>query len=214
MEQTKGTFNPKEHLMRMPKGGKEYLPAAARIAWFREQYPIEDGWRIEAKLIEGGIKEGYAVYRAEITDPDGVVVQTGTKQESKADFGDYMEKAETGSIARAVAMCGFGILQAQEFDEGDRIVDTPQPARGGQRPAAPKSETPRPAATTTPEDGEAPPTEDTTPETTAASAGDNKCVVCGAEPGSTPALKPARVNWCRGKALPVHCSTCSLPEAN
>ena len=38
---------------------------------------------------------------------------------------DYIEKAETGAIGRALAMCGYGTLQAPGFDEQDRLADTP-----------------------------------------------------------------------------------------
>ena len=40
-------------------------------------------------------------------------------------FPDYIEKAETGAIGRALAMCGYGTLQAPEFDEQDRLADAP-----------------------------------------------------------------------------------------
>jgi hypothetical protein len=40
-------------------------------------------------------------------------------------FPDYIEKAETGAIGRALAMCGYGTLQAPEFDEQDRLADMP-----------------------------------------------------------------------------------------
>ena len=42
-----------------------------------------------------------------------------------------MEKAETGSIGRALALLGYGTqFCADELDEGDRIVDAPaEPAR-------------------------------------------------------------------------------------
>jgi hypothetical protein len=40
-------------------------------------------------------------------------------------FSVYIEKAETGSIGRALAMCGYGTLQAPEFDEQERLADAP-----------------------------------------------------------------------------------------
>ena len=40
-------------------------------------------------------------------------------------FPDYIEKAETGAMGRALAMCGYGTLQAWEFDEQERSADTP-----------------------------------------------------------------------------------------
>ena len=32
---------------------------------------------------------------------------------------------DPGAIGRALAMCGYGTLQAPEFDEQDRLADTP-----------------------------------------------------------------------------------------
>jgi hypothetical protein len=39
--------------------------------------------------------------------------------------GNVFEKDETGAVGRALAMCGYGTLQAPEFDEGDRLADAP-----------------------------------------------------------------------------------------
>lgn len=44
-------------------------------------------------------------------------------KETKKNFPDYIEKAETGAIGRTIAMCGYGTLQAPEFDEEDRVAD-------------------------------------------------------------------------------------------
>jgi hypothetical protein len=40
-------------------------------------------------------------------------------------FSVYIEKAETGAIGRVLALCGYGTLQAPEFDEQDRLADAP-----------------------------------------------------------------------------------------
>ena len=48
-----------------------------------------------------------------------------SKKETEVGFPDYIEKAETGAVGRALAMCGYGTLQAPEFDEGERIADAP-----------------------------------------------------------------------------------------
>jgi hypothetical protein len=47
------------------------------------------------------------------------------KKKSKVGFPDYIEKAETGVIGKALAMCRYGTLQAPEFDEQDRLADAP-----------------------------------------------------------------------------------------
>ena len=65
------------------------------------------------------------VMKATIKDNFGNVVATARKKETEAGFPDYIEKAETGAIGRALAMCGYGTLQAPEFDEQDRLADAP-----------------------------------------------------------------------------------------
>jgi len=59
-------------------------------------------------------------------------VATGTKSEKAASFPDFIEKAETGAIGRALAALGYGTqFTGDEWDEAHRIVDSPvdrQPA--------------------------------------------------------------------------------------
>jgi hypothetical protein len=47
------------------------------------------------------------------------------KQENKQGFADHLEKAETGAIGRALGIAGFGTQFAPEFDEEDRLADSP-----------------------------------------------------------------------------------------
>lgn len=117
-------FDPQRYMLKLK--GKDYLPVAARVAWFREQHPIASGWGIHTEPIAGGREAGCATYRASIVDPEGRVVATATKTEDKAGFADYEEKAETGAIGRALALCGFGTLFALELEEGEEpIADSP-----------------------------------------------------------------------------------------
>ena len=48
-------------------------------------------------------------------------------------FLHVVGKAETGAVGRALAMCGYGTLQAPEFDEGERIADAPLEKGNGKR---------------------------------------------------------------------------------
>jgi hypothetical protein len=114
-------FNPAEHLMDL-KGKTAYLPVAARVVWFRERYPAESGWSIQTFLDDGGFEKGHAVYRCEIRDPEGRLVATGHNVEDRKGFGDFMQKAETGAVGRALALLGFGTMAA--LDEGE-VVDSP-----------------------------------------------------------------------------------------
>ena len=63
--------------------------------------------------------------KATIKNSDRRTIATARKKETEIGFPDYIEKAETGAIGRALAMCGYGTLQAPEFDEGERIADSP-----------------------------------------------------------------------------------------
>ena len=115
---------------RTPKGtdlpllnlrGKEYLEVKYRLVWFREEHP---DWAIETELLSVTSDSAYA--RATIKDESGRVIATSHKFETKKGFPDFIEKAETGSIGRALALIGFGTqFCADELDEGERIVDAP-----------------------------------------------------------------------------------------
>lgn len=115
-------FDPNAHMIQLK--GKDYLQVAWRLVWFRDE---DDGcplFGIETEMLEHG--EDWAVFRAVITDETGRVISTGHGSESKRDFGDYLEKAETKAVGRALAMLGYGTqFAADELDEGERIVDSP-----------------------------------------------------------------------------------------
>lgn len=101
--------------------GREYLEVKYRLVWFREDHP---SWAIETELLS--VTEDTAYARATIKDETGRTIATSHKFESKQNFADFIEKAETGAIGRALALIGYGTqFCADELDEGDRIVDAP-----------------------------------------------------------------------------------------
>lgn len=100
--------------------GKDYLQVPHRVQWFREEHP---GWGIETSVVESTDK--YAVVRAIISNEQGFKVATAHKREDLGHFPDYVEKAETGAIGRALALCGYGTQFAHDFDEHERIADAP-----------------------------------------------------------------------------------------
>lgn len=121
--------NLRRFLIRM-QGGKMYLPAAFRIVWFRDEC---SDWGIETKLIEGGQEAGFATVQARIVNPEGRVIATGIKTETKQDFpAGWVEKSESGAISRALAVAGFGTQFASEIDAGEdnHPSDTPQNLQG------------------------------------------------------------------------------------
>ena len=146
-EQPMHTFNPNDHLMQIKNrnGSADYLPVQWRLVWFREYCPEgsietemlhleldreteEEGyaWNNETRRSEKVIKRatGLAVFRAVVKDGRGGIA-TGTKSEKAASFPDYIEKAETGAIGRALAALGYGTQFAPDLDEQHRIVDAP-----------------------------------------------------------------------------------------
>ncbi len=120
MEEKK--FNPAEHFIQLQ--GKDYLQVMWRLVWFREDKPL---WCISTELVSHDTEKMVAVFRAVISDEDGAIKSTGYGSESVRDFRDYLEKAETKAIGRALAMLGYGTQFAPELDEGERIVDSPVP---------------------------------------------------------------------------------------
>ncbi len=122
---------------RTPKGtelpllnlrGREYLEVKYRLVWFREEHP---DWSIETELLSVTSDSAYA--RATIKDSTGRVIATSHKFETKRGFPDFIEKAETGAIGRALALVGYGTqFCADELDEGERIVDAPVEPRTAQ----------------------------------------------------------------------------------
>ncbi len=131
-------FNVRRYLIRV-RGGQEYLPVAARVAWFRDEHP---DWSIETELVELNLERQIAVFRATIKDNNGRVIATATRMETGNDFADFLEKAETGAIGRALALCGYGTQFAPELSEGElaegrvAYADSPLPLRGESAPPA------------------------------------------------------------------------------
>ena len=140
-------FNAAEHIMQIKsgKGSNDYLPVQWRLVWFREQCPqgtidTEEimvdldkefeaevyAWNQDTRHSEKTLKRapGYARFRATVTDGKGGRA-TATKSERGVDFPDFVEKAETGAIGRALAALGYGTQFAPELNEEHRIVDAP-----------------------------------------------------------------------------------------
>jgi hypothetical protein len=108
--------------------GRDYLEVKFRLVWFREEHP---DWSIETEYVSTTEKSACA--RAVIRDASGRCVATSHKFENESGFPDFMEKAETGAIGRALALIGYGTqFCADELDEGSRIVDSPVAPHGSQ----------------------------------------------------------------------------------
>lgn len=136
------TFDPSDKLKKVSNA--DYLEVKWRVFWFRDDHP--DGL-IETELVEHG--DNFAIFKATVTKPyqldeHGTIIRrggtaTGHGSETYGDFRDYLEKAETKAIGRALAMLGYGTQFANEIEDGsdkERPVDSPvkeQPRRESTR---------------------------------------------------------------------------------
>jgi hypothetical protein len=124
MRDNHGAYDPRGDLRQLRgKGGTaSYLNVKHRIKWLRNRYPDSI---MQTEHIE--LTAQRAIFRATVIKMDGsgreVGTATGYGSETPSDFGDYIEKAETKAIGRALAALGFGTQFVG--GEGYRIVDSP-----------------------------------------------------------------------------------------
>jgi hypothetical protein len=136
-EQTeaKAPFNPQSHLITLTRGRKEndYLEVKWRLMWFRDVNPKGE---INTEMIE--VNDTRAVFQARIY-VDGHCIGCGHGSETPGDFNDYIEKAETKAIGRALAVAGYGTqfcteLDMETEDGSEKVVDTPVQKNMYERP--------------------------------------------------------------------------------
>lgn len=130
-------FDPHEHVIIMERKSKkkdaqgretwevsktEYLPVQWRLFWFRLENPKG---KIDSKAILLDMEKGAAVFETYVEREDcGNARMHGS--ETQGDWKDYIEKAQTKSLGRALAAVGYGSqFTDDEFTEGERIVDSP-----------------------------------------------------------------------------------------
>lgn len=107
--------------------GKDYLMVAYRIQWLNEDSNV-GSFDIATDFVS--LTEEQTIARSKVTlyGTDGKFLRaaTATKRETKKDFPDHTEKAETSAIGRALAMLGYGTQFAvADLDEGNRLADSP-----------------------------------------------------------------------------------------
>ena len=118
--ETTNTFDPRRFVTRV--GGADYLEVKWRVYWLRTQHPDAI---ISTELISH--ENSVAVFKAHVSIPGGGS-STGWGSEGYDDFRDYLEKAETKALGRALAALGFGTQFTPDFDfaEGqEKVVDAP-----------------------------------------------------------------------------------------
>ncbi len=133
------TFDANAHLSKVQ--GRDYLEVKWRLVWLNEE--ADRRFRIETEAL--ALEADYAVVRASvaIVDASGAVIKaaTGMAREDRKGFTDFVEKAETAAVGRALGMLGYGTQFAGELDEQST------PASNGTRPAAAAPSGSQPAAT-------------------------------------------------------------------
>ena len=122
MPEAKQPFDASKHLTNLK--GKDYLEVKYRLVWFRGEHPKGS---IRTKLVDRAT--GAALMKAFVYHDDGTLLATGYGSETSSDFGDYLEKAETKAIGRALGAAGYGTQFTDDFDFGaeerGKVVDSP-----------------------------------------------------------------------------------------
>ncbi len=105
--------------------GKDYLMVGHRLQWFNE---IEKNFDISTEFLLVTDEQTICKAHVVVKDIEGNVLRQAqaTKRETKKDFPDHTEKAETSAIGRALAILGYGTQFAlSDLDEGQRLADSP-----------------------------------------------------------------------------------------
>jgi hypothetical protein len=90
--------------------GREYLEVKWRLLWLRTEHPEA---LVQTELVKHS--GGLALFRARVAIP-GAGEASGWGSETADDFGDYIEKAETKALGRALAALGYGTQFCEDFD--------------------------------------------------------------------------------------------------
>jgi len=113
-------FDPSRYLSKV--SGSDYLEVRWRLLWLRTEHPDAE---IATEVYS--FNDQHAVFKATIRLPGGGSA-TGWGSETPKDFKDYIEKAETKAIGRALAALGFGTQFCPDHAFGaeqGRVVDSP-----------------------------------------------------------------------------------------
>lgn len=105
--------------------GKPYMQVAHRLIWFTE---VAASYETTTEFLVIDDSQTVARVTIKLYDKDGKFLKqaSATKRETKTDFSDHTEKAETGAMGRALAILGFGTQFAvADLDEGSRLADSP-----------------------------------------------------------------------------------------
>ena len=130
-------FDPTPYLrqLRGRAGGADYLDVKWRLLWLRKEHP-------DAEIVTELVRHDpqMAIFKATVTVPTGGKA-TGYGSETASDFPDFIEKAETKAIGRALNALGYGV-QFGDFQQPEEVV----PERGPELPGRQAAPAARPVA--------------------------------------------------------------------
>jgi hypothetical protein len=153
-------FDPTPYIRQLRgRGGGDYLDVKWRLLWLRKEHPDAE---IVTDLVQ--YDPQMAIFKATVTLPTGGKA-TGYGSETASDFPDFIEKAETKAIGRALNALGYGAQFGDRPDEpaierrAERNAPSATPApkpvplprqapRTEQRPEPKPEQRPRPAPAT------------------------------------------------------------------
>jgi len=113
-------FDPTPYIrqLRGRGGSADYLDVKWRLLWLRTEHPDAE---ILTELVQHDPQ--LAIFKATVTVPTGGKA-TGYGSETASDFPDFIEKAETKAIGRALNALGYG-AQFGDFQRADDATAAP-----------------------------------------------------------------------------------------
>ncbi len=120
-------FDPTPYLRKIGgrgRSGEDYLDVKHRLLWLRTEHP-------DAQIVTEHIQiDGQsAIFKATVTIPGGGTA-SGHGSETAGDFPDYIEKAETKALGRALNALGYGAQFADSEERREpqqRVTAAPTP---------------------------------------------------------------------------------------
>jgi hypothetical protein len=159
-----GGFNASQYVrqLRGRGGAQDYLDVKFRLLWLRREHP-------DAETLTEHIRidDTVAIFKATVSIPGGGKA-SGHGSETATDFPDYIEKAETKALGRALNALGYGAQFAEPETEAEVEVSSPPretpPDRSRANPTArAAAAAPPPQPATVEEPAPAPATPEPTP---------------------------------------------------
>lgn len=136
-----GGFDPTPYLRQLRgRGGGDYLDVKWRLLWLRKEHPDAE---IVTEMVEHDPQ--MAIFKATVTIPTGGKA-TGYGSETASDFPDFIEKAETKAIGRALNALGYGVQFSDRAEEMAAQAQPQRPPADQQRPQQQPQPSPGPVA--------------------------------------------------------------------